>query len=65
MQRELDKEWTVEVNENDRHYFRHVNGCEEYGDFDYKVEDGKTYYCHTDNPRIQKKGENIKYCECQ
>ena len=58
--RELDKEWTVEVNE-DGHYLRHVNGGEDYGDFDYKVEDGKTYYCYTNKTNTEKRDENIKY----
>ena len=58
--RELDKEWTVEVNE-DGHYLRHVNGGEYYGDFDYKVEDGKTYYCYTNETNTEKRGKTAKY----
>ena len=44
-------------------FFRHVNGGACYTDFDYKVEDRKTYYCENDssNQKIEKKSETAKY----
>ena len=44
-------------------FCRHVNGGACYTDFDYKVEDRKTYYCENDssNQKIEKKSETAKY----
>ena len=61
--RELEEDWTIEVDENNKPFFRHVNGGACYTDFDYKVEDGKTYYGENDsfNQKIEKKSETAKY----
>jgi hypothetical protein len=44
-------------------FVRHVNGGACFTDFDYNVEDGKTYYCENDsfNQKIEKKSETAKY----
>ena len=61
--RELEEDWTIEVDENNKPFFRHVNGGACFTDFDYNVEDGKTYYCENDsfNQKIEKKSETAKY----
>ena len=61
--RELEEDWTIEVDENNKPFFRHVNGGACFTDFDYNVEDGKTYYCENDsfNQKIEKKRETAKY----
>ena len=41
--RELDDDWTVETSENGTPYFLHKYGGIQYSDFDYKIEDDKTY----------------------
>ena len=46
--RELEEGWTIEVNEN-KIFFRHVNGGACFTEFDYNVEDGKTYYSRNDS----------------
>ena len=40
-----------------------MNGGACFTDFDYNVEDGKTYYCENDsfNQKIEKKSETAKY----
>ena len=47
--KELKEDWTIETDENGKAYFLHKNGGKSYSDFDYKIEDGKTYYCMTDD----------------
>jgi len=44
-------------------FVRHVNDGACFTDFDYNVEDGKTYYCENDsfNQKIEKKSETAKY----
>ena len=67
IRRELEEDWTIEVDENNI-FFRHVNGGACFTDFDYKVEDGKTYYCENDSfiQKIEKKSETAKYySQCQ
>ena len=61
--RELEEDWTIEVDENNNPFFRHVNGGACFTDFEYNVEDGKTYYCENDsfNQKIEKKSETAKY----
>ena len=41
-----DDEWSIELSEDERPYFQHVNGSMTFPEFgiDCKVEDGKTYY---------------------
>ena len=46
--RELDDDWTVETSEDGTPYFLHKYGGIQYSDFDYKIEDGKTYWCKKD-----------------
>ena len=38
-----------------------MNGGACFTDFDYNVEDGKTYYCEKFNQKIEKKNETAKY----
>ena len=61
--RELEEDWTIEVDENNKPFFGHVNGGACFTDFDYNVEDGKTYYCENDsfNQKIEKKRKTAKY----
>ena len=60
--RELEEDWTVETDEDGEAYFLHKNGGSEYPDFDYKIEDGKTYYCKTDESReIEEKSRTTRY----
>ena len=61
--RELEEDWTIEVDENNKPFSRHVNGGACFADFDYNVQDGKTYYCENDsfNQKIEKKRETAKY----
>ena len=60
--RELGEDWTVETDEDGEAYFLHRNGGSEYPDFDYKIEDGKTYYCKTDERReIEEKSKKTRY----
>ena len=59
----MRNDWTIEVDENNKPFFRHVNGGACFTDFDYNVEDGKTYYCENDsfNQKIEKNSETAKY----
>ena len=61
--RELEEDWTIEVDENNNPFFGHVNGGACFTDFEYNVEDGKTYYCENDsfNQKIEKNSETAKY----
>ena len=46
--RELDDEWTIETGENGKPYFLHKYGGISYSNFNYKIEDGKTYWYYKD-----------------
>jgi hypothetical protein len=51
------------IHENNKPFFRYANGGACFTDFDYNLEDGKTYYCENDsfNQKIEKNSETAKY----
>ena len=55
--RELDDNWTIEFNDGNP-YFQHKYGGISYSHFDYKIEDGKTYWHYKDEDYQKHKQTN-------
>ena len=55
--RELDDNWTIEFNDGNP-YFQHKYGGITYSHFDYKIEDGKTYWHYKDEDYQKHKQTN-------